>query len=114
MPSAFPSHQGLILPILRLWPRAMEVLPLCVGAAMPDVVDGMDGMIRRGSFGQGWGHTLIGAIGLCVPIGFVVTWLIVQIDTRLLQRRKSLALARRFFAVAAKWESRRPLPPPPF
>ncbi len=107
MPSAFPSHQGLILPILRLWPRAMDVLPLCVGAAMPDLVDGVDGMIRRGSFGQAWGHTLVGSVLLCVPMGVVVTRLIVQIDTCFLQRRKSLAIARRFFTIAAKWESPR-------
>jgi hypothetical protein len=92
----------------------MDVLPLCVGAAMPDLVDGVDGMIRRGTFGQAWGHTLIGAVGLCVPIGVIVTWLILQFDAKVLQRRASLIRFHRFFAVAAKWKSFRATSTPPY
>ena len=39
MPLAFPSHQGLILPVARRWPAHFDGLALCVGAAMPDVVE---------------------------------------------------------------------------
>ena len=67
MPLAFPSHQGLILPLWRRFPRAIDGVALCVGAAMPDVVDGLAWGFR-GELGQWLGHSLIG-IGVCVPIG---------------------------------------------
>jgi hypothetical protein len=82
----------------------MAVLPLCVGAAMPDVVDGIDGMIRHGSFGQGYAHTLLGAVCLCVPLGMLATWLIVLLDRWVLRRSRLLSPVRRFLVVAGRWE----------
>lgn len=41
---------------------------MCVGAAMPDVIDGAIGL-TQGHLGQTWGHTLIGMVLLCVPFG---------------------------------------------
>lgn len=68
MPFAFPSHQGLIAPLWRRWPHAFDMPAMCVGAAMPDVVDGLFGLYR-GHLGQTWGHTLIGMAFLCIPLG---------------------------------------------
>ena len=72
MPLAFPSHQGLIAPLWRRWPGTFDMPALCVGAAMPDVVDGLFG-VYRGHLGQTWGHTLIGMTFLCLPLG-VLLW----------------------------------------
>ena len=41
MPLAFPSHQGLVAPLWRRWPDRYYVLALCIGAAAPDIVDGV-------------------------------------------------------------------------
>ncbi len=71
MPLAFPSHQGLIAPLWRRWPQRFTCLGCCVGAAMPDVVDGIIGA-ARGRLGQGIGHGLFGMVALCVPAGLVV------------------------------------------
>lgn len=70
MPFAFPSHQGLVAPLWRRWPNAFDVPALCVGAAMPDVVDGLIGA-WRGHLGQGFGHSLVGLAFLCVPGGLI-------------------------------------------
>ena len=71
MPFAFPSHQGLIAPLWRRWPRAFDIPALSVGAAMPDVVDGLIGA-WRGHLGQGLGHSLAGMVFLCVPGGLML------------------------------------------
>ena len=42
-----------------------------MGAAAPDIVDGLIG-IARGRLGQGHGHSLVGLVALCVPVGLVV------------------------------------------
>jgi hypothetical protein len=68
MPFAFPSHPGLIAPLWRRWPQYFDMPAMCVGAAMPDVVDGLFGLYR-GHLGQTWGHTLLGMIFLCIPLG---------------------------------------------
>jgi hypothetical protein len=75
MPIAFPSHQGLILPVWAKWPERFNGLSLCVGAAVPDIVDGAIGMFR-GHLGQGIGHSLVGLVALSVPVGLVVTGLL--------------------------------------
>lgn len=72
MPVAFPSHQGLILPLWAKWPQHFNGLALCVGAAVPDVVDGVVGAFR-GHLGQGVGHSLLGLAVLSVPVGLLVT-----------------------------------------
>ena len=80
MPLAFPSHQGLILPLWRRFPRAIDGVALCVGAAMPDVVDGLAWGFR-GELGQWLGHSLIG-IGVCVPIGLLLVSLARRVAPR--------------------------------
>ncbi len=88
MPWGFPSHQGLILPIWARWPRVFHGLALCVGAGVPDIVDGAIG-ITRGRLGQGIGHSLIGLAVLSVPVGLLVTGLIRGLWHRyVLPRRK--------------------------
>jgi hypothetical protein len=81
MPLAFPSHQGLVLPLWRRWPRHFDLLALCVGAAMPDVVDGAIGL-ARGRLGQSLGHSLAGLVALCLPGGLLVTWLARRVGRR--------------------------------
>ncbi len=71
MPFGFPSHQGLIAPLWRRWPSAFDVPALCVGAAMPDVIDAF-GAYWRGHFAQGIGHSLAGPVFLCIPAGLVL------------------------------------------
>lgn len=71
MPLSFPSHQGLIAPLWRRWPHRFDMPALFVGAAMPDVVDGLVG-VYRGHLGHGIGHSLIGLVFLCIPLGLVM------------------------------------------
>lgn len=70
MPLAFPSHQGLILPIWRWYPKHIDGVALCVGAAMPDMMDGAAWPFR-GELGQWLGHSLLGIL-VCVPFGLVL------------------------------------------
>ena len=70
MPLAFPSHQGLILPIRQWFPDRIDGVALCVGAAMPDVVDAAAWPIR-GELGQWLGHSLLG-VAVCVPAGLAL------------------------------------------
>ncbi len=74
MPLAFPSHQGLIVPLWRRFPDHFNVLALYVGAGIPDAVDGLAGPFK-GSLGQWYGHTLPGSFVFCIPLGLAVTWL---------------------------------------
>ncbi len=74
MPVAFPSHQGLILPLWRRFPRQIDGVALAVGAAMPDVIETIAWPIR-GELGQGIGHSLVGVVVACVPVGLALTWL---------------------------------------
>jgi hypothetical protein len=67
VPVAFPSHQGLILPLWQRYPRALDGLALSVGAAMPDVVDAAAWPFR-GELGQWMGHSLVGILP-CVAAG---------------------------------------------
>ncbi len=73
MPLTFPSHQGLILPIWRRFPDRIDGVALCVGAAMPDIVDAAAWPIR-GELGQWLGHSLLGVV-VCVPAGLALAWL---------------------------------------
>lgn len=92
MPFAFPSHQGLIAPLWRRWPGLFDVPALFIGAAMPDVVDGIIGA-TRGHLGQGLGHSLIALPLLCVPGGLVLWWL-----ARIAGRHLSLCRCDNFLA----------------
>ncbi|HEY8089355.1 MAG TPA: DUF4184 family protein, partial [Polyangiaceae bacterium] len=74
MPVAFPSHQGLILPLWRRYPRAIDGVALCVGAAMPDVFDAAAWPFR-GELGQWMGHSLVGLLP-CVALGLPLLWLV--------------------------------------
>lgn len=71
MPSAFPSHQGLILPLWQRWPRRFHGLSLAVGAAAPDLVDGL-AFFYRGKLGQWLGHSLVGLPLFCVPLSLLI------------------------------------------
>ena len=98
MPLTFPSHQGLILPLARKWPRHFDALALCVGAAMPDVVDGLLGLYR-GHLGQWYGHTLVGTVVFCWPGGLIITWLLIVVTRYLSLHFDSM---RRILAVLAE------------
>ena len=80
MPFAFPSHQGLIAPLWRRWPGFFDVPAMFIGAAMPDVVDGVIGAMR-GHFGQGVGHSLIALPLLCIPGGLLL-WIFALLASR--------------------------------
>jgi len=97
MPLAFPSHQGLALPLAWRWPRHFDALALCVGAAMPDVVDGIFGL-SRGYLGQWYGHTLIGTLVLCGPGGLFLTWLLRAVTTYLSPRLDAIRRIQRTLA----------------
>jgi hypothetical protein len=105
MPLAFPSHQGLILPLARRWPHHFNVLALCVGAAMPDVVDGFLGLIR-GHLGQWYGHTLAGTVVLCVPGGLLLTRLIAVASAYLSYRFKPALRIQEVLVRAARSSTR--------
>jgi hypothetical protein len=81
MPPSFPSHQGLIAPLWRRWPHLFDIPALFIGAAMPDVVDGVIG-VNRGHFGQALGHSLIALPLLCIPGGLLLWWLAHRLATR--------------------------------
>jgi hypothetical protein len=74
VPLAFPSHQGLILPLWRRFPDRIDAIALSIGAAMPDIVDACVWPFRGGELGQWMGHSLVGVV-VCVPFGLVLTWL---------------------------------------
>jgi hypothetical protein len=81
----FPSHQGLILPVVRRWPNSFDALALSVGAAMPDITDTILGFLINGYFKQWYGHALIGIFTLDFLGGLVITWLIAVAIRRLLK-----------------------------
>ena len=66
MPLAFPSHPGLVAPLWRRAPRVFDPLAVGIGAAVPDIVDGIAG-VARGHLGQWYGHSIIGLVALDVP-----------------------------------------------
>ncbi len=74
MPIAFPSHVGLVAPLARLWPERVSALELFVGSMIPDVVDGAMDVLFRGHLGQWMGHSAIGTLVFCVPVGLSVSW----------------------------------------
>lgn len=67
------------------------MLGLCVGAAMPDVVDGIGGPLFRGSLGQWLGHTLVGLFTLCLTGGILLTWGLAVLGNWLVARRGRFA-----------------------
>jgi len=79
----FPAHQGLILPVVRRWPKSFDALALSVGAAMPDITDTILGFPLNGYFKQWYGHSLIGIFTLDLVIGLFITWLITVLARRL-------------------------------
>jgi hypothetical protein len=87
MPSAFPSHQGLILPLWQRWPERFNGLALAVGAAAPDLVDGI-AVLYRGKLGQWLGHSLIGLPLLCVPLSLLLLPLVRRITRRFAWARR--------------------------
>src|SRR5689334_18767105 len=83
MPMTFPAHQGLVLPVMRRWPRSFDALALCVGAAMPDLTDTLLGFSINGYFKQWYGHAWVGIFTLDLWGGLVITWLLALIARRL-------------------------------
>jgi len=81
VPFAFPSHQGLILPVWVKWPDRFNALALSVGAAAPDIVDGLAWPLR-GRLGQWLGHSLVGLVPLCLPVGLLITILLRAVGRR--------------------------------
>ena len=90
MPLTFPSHQGLVAPLRRRWPGRFHVLGLCIGAAAPDLVDGVAGA-GRGHLGQSYGHSLIGLFALCLPLGLALTWFAVALGGWLTRQARANA-----------------------
>lgn len=80
MPLTVPSHQGLIAPLWRRWPHVFDAPALFVGAAMPDVVEGVS-IVFRGYSGQGIGHSLIGLVLFAIPGGLLL-WLLIHATAR--------------------------------
>jgi hypothetical protein len=101
VPLAFPSHQGLIAPLWRRWPARFQVLGCCVGAAVPDVVDGVLGLLR-GHLGQGYGHSLIGLLLLCLPVGLALNAAIKGVG-RALERRTTGVRLRSLSRSIERW-----------
>ena len=87
MPMTFPAHQGLILPVVRRWPRSFDALALSVGAAMPDITDSILGFPLNGYFKQWYGHSLLGVFTLDLGLGVSITWLITMLARRLFRNR---------------------------
>ena len=87
MPMTFPAHQGLILPVVRRWPRSFDALALSVGAAMPDITDTILGFPLNGYFKQWYGHSLLGVFTLDLGLGVAITWLIAMLARRLFRNR---------------------------
>src|SRR5829696_679436 len=87
MPMTFPAHQGLILPVMRRWPRSFDALALSVGAAMPDITDTILSFPINGYFRQWYGHSLVGVFTLDLALGLSFTWLIAMLARRLFRDR---------------------------
>lgn len=96
----FPAHQGFVAPLWRRWPGYFDVAALCVGAALPDLVDGLIG-ISRGHFGQGLGHSLVGLVVFGLPLGLLVRYLVCRAAGRLTPLRSAGFLAFAWNAGAA-------------
>lgn len=101
MPFAFPSHQGFIAPLWRHWPYRFDAPALCIGAAMPDVVDGIAGAFR-GGLGQWYGHTLVGLVLIIVPFGVFLTWCLGSLGS-LFHGPGRPARAARWFYTSSLW-----------
>lgn len=99
MPLAFPSHPGLVAPLWRRWPRTFDPLALGLGAAVPDVVDGVAGL-ARGHLGQWYGHSVLGLFVLDVPATLL---LVVVARTLPCERVRALPRARAAVLAFAAW-----------
>lgn len=101
MPMTFPSHQGLILPVVRRWPNSFDALALSVGAAMPDITDSILGFPINGYFKQWYGHSLLGIFTLDLVGGLIITWLLVRFFRRLFSDSDVPPYLQPFFTKAA-------------
>ncbi len=59
------------MPLWQRWPQRFHGLSLAVGAAAPDLADGL-AALYRGKLGQWLGHSLIGLPLLCVPLSLAL------------------------------------------
>ncbi len=94
MPLTFPSHQGLIAPLWRRWPSRFHALGLCIGATVPDAVDGVVS-VCRGYLDQSYGHSLFGLFVFCLPTGLLLTWLALLVGDWLAARAEARPLTPR-------------------
>jgi len=87
MPLAFPSHQGLILPLWKKYPNRINGVALCVGAAMPDIIDAIAWPFR-GELGQWLGHSLLGVV-VSAPFGLGLAFITRQVlSNKLISRNR--------------------------
>ena len=89
MPVGFPSHQGLLAPLWRIWPERFSILALWVGALVPDVVDGLENIVIHGEFRQWITHSLLGASLIGVPVALALTHLLRRVVRRVVLRKTS-------------------------
>jgi hypothetical protein len=68
-------------------PGRLNGVALSVGAGVPDLVEVLVWPFRAGELGQGVGHSLIGVVVLCIPVGLAVTWIVRRgVPSRMLAR----------------------------
>jgi hypothetical protein len=77
------------------------VLGCCVGAAVPDIVDGVYGILR-GHLGQAYGHSLVGLVFLCLPAGLALNAALKWVG-RALERRATGARLRWLAHGIGRW-----------
>jgi hypothetical protein len=99
VPAAFPSHQGLILPLWSRYPRALDGVALSVGAAIPDVVDLLAWPLHEGELGQWIGHSLVGVATLDLACGLALTRLVRRLVVPRVRALARLEFARTSLAV---------------
>lgn len=75
MPLAFPSHPGLLAPLVERYSSRLVVTDVWFGAMAPDIFDGVANLVARGHLGQWMGHSLIGTLAFSTPLALVLAWL---------------------------------------
>ncbi len=74
MPFTFFAHQAPFLPIARRWPHAIDGLALSIGAMTPDLA-----YVLTGTRFEIWAHNFPGIVWFCVPMTFMVCWLVARV-----------------------------------
>jgi hypothetical protein len=74
MPFTFLAHQAAIAPLKLMRPTWFSGTALAVGSMSPDFV-----YFLRGDAVGHFGHTPLGLLVFCLPLGIVVTWLVQRV-----------------------------------